>query len=73
MTKHNPYWFFQKWGIQEPTPLEVLADKVEQLEERIKLIEQEMVGQSNALYECWNSLDARIDILTAEKWTKDDV
>jgi hypothetical protein len=73
MTKPNPYWFFQKWGIQEPSPLEVLADKVEQLEERIKLIEQEMVGQSNALYECWNSLDVRIDILTAEKWTKDDV
>ena len=73
MTKQNPYWFFQKWGIQEPSPLEVLADKVEQLEERIKLIEQEMVGQSNALYECWNSLDVRIDILTAEKWTKDDV
>jgi len=73
MTKPNPYWFFQKWGIQEPSPLEVLEDKVEQLEERIKLIEQEMVGQSNALYECWNSLDARIDILTAEKWTKDDV
>ena len=73
MTKPNPYWFFQKWSIQEPSPLEVLADKVEQLEERIKLIEQEMVGQSNALYECWNSLDARIDILTAEKWTKDDV
>ena len=73
MTKPNPYWFFQKWGIQEPSPLDVLADKVEQLEERIKLIEQEMVGQSNALYECWNSLDARIDILTAEKWTKDDV
>jgi len=73
MTKPNPYWFFQKWGIQEPSPLETLAEKVEQLEERIKLIEQEMVGQSNALYECWNSLDARIDILTAEKWTKDDV
>jgi hypothetical protein len=41
--KNNPYWFFQKWGIQEPSPLEVLEDKVEQLEERIKLIEQEMV------------------------------
>ena len=71
--KQNPYWFFQKWGIQEPSPLETLAEKVEQLEERIKLIEQEMVGQSNALYEVMNSLEARIDILTAEKWTKDDV
>ena len=73
MTKQNPYWFFQKWGIEEQSPLETLVEKVEQLEERIKLIEQEMVGQSNALYECWNSLDARIDILTAEKWIKDDV
>ena len=73
MTKNNPYWFFQKWGIEEQSPLETLVEKVEQLEERIKLIEQEMVGQSNALYECWNSLDARIDILTAEKWIKDDV
>jgi hypothetical protein len=71
--KQDPYWFFRKWGIQEPSPLETLAEKVEQLEERIKLIEQEMVGQSNALYEVMNSLDARIDILTAEKWIKDDV
>ena len=73
MTKNNPYWFFQKWGVEEQSPLETLVEKVEQLEERIKLIEQEMVGQSNALYECWNSLDARIDILTTEKWIKDDV
>ena len=56
-----------KWGIDEPTPLEILTEKVEQLEERIKLIEQEMVGQSNSLYECWNSLDARIDILAEHK------
>jgi len=68
--KQDPYWFFRKWGIDSN---ETLLERIEQLEERIKLIEQEMVGQSNALYECWNSLDARIDILTAEKWTKDDV
>jgi len=67
MTKQNPYWFFQKWGIQEPTPLEVLAEKLEQLEDRIKLLEEENVSQSNALYECWNSLDARIDILAENK------
>ena len=67
MAKQNPYWFFQKWGIEQSSPLETLAEKVEQLEERIKLIEQEMVGQSNALYECWNSLDARIDILAENK------
>ena len=67
MTKRNPYWFFQKWGIEEQSPLETLVEKVEQLEERIKLIEQEMVEQSNSLYECWNSLDARIDILAEHK------
>jgi hypothetical protein len=67
MTKQNPYWFFQKWGIQEPTLLEVLAEKVEQLEDRIKLLEEENVSQSNALYECWNSIDARIDILAENK------
>jgi len=67
MTKNNPYWFFQKWGISEPIPADTVADKLQELEERIKLIEQEMVGQSNALYECWNSLDARIDILAENK------
>jgi len=65
--KQNPYWFFQKWGIQEPSPLEVLEQKVKELEERVSLLEQENVGQTNALYECWNSLDARIDILAEHK------
>ena len=65
--KQNPYWFFQKWGIQEPSPLEVLEKKIQELEERVSLLEQENVGQSNALYECWNSLDARIDILAEYK------
>jgi hypothetical protein len=67
MTKQNPYWFFEKWGIEQPSPLQVLIEKVELLEERIKTLEEENVSQSNALYECWNSLDARIDIL-AEKY-----
>ena len=71
--KQNPYWFFQKWGIPEPSPLEVLEQKVQQLEDRVRLLEEANVEQTNALYECWNSLDARIDILTAEKWIKDDV
>ena len=60
MTKQNPYWFFQKWGIE---PQESIMEKLEQLEERIKLLEDSNVEQTNALYECWNSLDARIDIL----------
>ncbi len=65
--KQNPYWFFRKWGIDEPTPLEVLSEKVQQLEDRIRLLEEANVEQTNALYECWNSLDARIDILVEHK------
>ena len=66
--KQNPYWFFRKWGIDEPTPLEILSEKVQQLEDRVRVLEEENVEQTNALYECWNSLDARIDILTAERF-----
>ena len=65
--KQDPYWFFRKWGIDEPTPLEVLSEKVQQLEDRIRLLEEANVEQTNALYECWNSLDARIDILAEHK------
>jgi hypothetical protein len=36
---------------------------LQELEDRIKVLEEENVGLSNALYEMENSLDARIDIL----------
>ena len=65
--KQNPYWFFQKWGIQEPSPLEVLSEKVKQLEDRVRVLEEENREQSNSMYECLNSIEARIDILTAER------
>ena len=65
--KQNPYWFFQKWGIDEPTPLEILEKKIQELEDKVRVLEEEMTGQSNALYECLNSLDSRIDILAGEK------
>ncbi len=61
--KQNPYWFFEKWGTKVQAPINDLEDKLEELEERIKLLEEANVEQTNALYECWNSLDARIDIL----------
>ena len=71
--KQDPYWFFRKWGIQEPTPIETLEKKIQELEERILILEEENVAQSNALYECWNSLDARIDILAEKFRTEWDV
>jgi hypothetical protein len=63
MTKQDPYWFFKKWGFPDPTPGDVVFQKLEELEDRIKVLEEENVGLSNALYEMENSLDARIDIL----------
>ena len=65
--KINPYSIFMKWGIGEPTPLEVLSEKVKQLEDRVRVLEEESVEQSNSMYECLNSIEARIDILTAER------
>jgi hypothetical protein len=63
MTKQDPYWFFKKWGFPDPTPGNVVFQKLQELEDRIKVLEEENVGLSNALYEMENSLDARIDIL----------
>ena len=61
--KQNPYWFFEKWGIKAQPPINDIQDKLEELEQRIKLLEDANVEQTNSLYEAWNSLDARIDIL----------
>jgi hypothetical protein len=66
--KINPYSIFMKWGINEPTPLEILSEKVKQLEDRVRVLEEENREQSNSMYECLNSIEARIDILTAERF-----
>ncbi len=63
MTKQDPNWFQKKWGFPNPTPGDVIYQKLEELEDRVKVLEEENVGLSNALYEMENSLDARIDIL----------
>ena len=73
MTKQDPYWFFKKWGFPDPTPGDVIFQKLQQLEDRVKVLEEENVGLTNALYEIENSLDARIDILTAELWVDKNV
>ena len=46
------------------------------LQERIETLEAENIETSNTLYEVMNSIDAvdaRIDILTLEKWKEKDV
>ena len=65
--KTNPYWFFEKWGVKEEPPINSILERLEELENRVKVLEEENVSQSNALYEAWNSLDARIDILAESK------
>ena len=50
--------------------------KLIELEERIVTLEQENVETSNCLYELMNAIDAvdaRIDIMTSEKWSGPDV
>ena len=53
-----------------------LYQKIEELESRVVKLEEENIETSNVLYELMNSLDAvdtRIDILTLEKWTNNNV
>jgi len=48
--------------------------KLEELEDRIKVLEEENIETTNALYETTNSLEARIDILTLENyWGNENV
>ena len=71
--KQDPYWFFRKWGISESVPADTIMQKLQELEDRIKVLEEENIGLTNALYEVENSLDARIDILIEKFRTEWDV
>jgi hypothetical protein len=73
MTKQDPYWFFKKWGFSDSIPADDIYDRLIQLEDRVKVLEEENIGLTNALYEMENALEARIDILTGELWLKKDV
>lgn len=78
----DPNWFQKKWGFGSEVPTEELLKRIEVLEEKyaallkdVVRLEEENIETSNVLYELSNSLDAvdcRIDILTAEKFLKDD-
>ena len=63
MSKQDSNWFQKKWGFPNPTPGDVIYQKLEELEDRIKILEEENVETINELYRMENSLDARIDIL----------
>ena len=58
-------WFQKKWGTSK-VPIDILLDRVEQLEDRLMKLEEENIETSNVLYEIMHtidSVDARIDIL----------
>ena len=68
-------WFQKKWGIPE-VPIDILLDRVEQLEDRLMKLEEENIETSNVLYEIINSteaIDARIDIVAEYCGVNQDV
>ena len=56
-------WFQKKWGFEDTVLVDELYSRIVELEERVKLLEQENVETTNDLYRMENSLDARIDII----------
>jgi len=57
-------WFFKS---NDKIYYESICDAIEKLEDRVRILEESDIEQTNSLYECWNSLDARIDILGENK------
>ena len=56
-------WFQKKWGFEDPILIDELYDRIVDLEQRVKVLEEENIGTTNELYRMENSLDARIDII----------
>lgn len=56
-------WFQKKWGLEDPVLIDELYSRIVELEQRVKVLEEENVGTTNELYRLENSLDARIDII----------
>lgn len=52
-----------KWKVESKVPIDELYEKLQQLETRIQVLEEENISTTNELYKLENSLDARIDIL----------
>lgn len=56
-------WFQKKWGLEDPVFIDELYNRIVELEQRVKVLEEENVGTTNELYRLENSLDSRIDII----------
>ena len=56
-------WFQRKWGLEDPILVDELYTRIVELEQRVKVLEEENVEVTNELYRLENSLDARIDII----------
>ncbi len=66
-------WFFSPSSKEITCDEFEIYDKLFELEQRIKKLEEENVETTNELYRMENSLDARIDILAERFWVEYDV
>jgi hypothetical protein len=56
-------WFQRKWGFEDTVLIDELYSRIVDLEQRVRVLEEENVSTTNELYRMENSLDARIDII----------
>ena len=66
-------WFQKKWGLEDPVLVDELYQRLVDLEQRVKILEEENIETTNELYRLENSLDARIDILAEHCRINEDV
>ena len=71
MIKRFIDWFFApsiKPDFEDHLLIDDLYDRVSELEQKVKMLEEENIETTNELYRMENSLEARIDILTSEPY-----
>ena len=71
MIKRFVNWFFSpstKPLVEDHLVVDEVYQRLVDLEQRVKVLEDENVELTNELYRMENSLDARIDILAENPW-----
>ena len=63
MIMTDSHWFHKKWGLKPEVPMDDVYDRLVELEDKVRKLEEENIELTNELYRMENSLDARIDIL----------